>query len=319
MMKKSVLYAFITAMLTAVSCTNDIPANVTGDTSENTSEDTSEDTSEGTSGSGSGDLSGNSGKISIAASVASQTRTPQLGSDGSGSFEKGDKMTLCITGGAAPVVTDYAYEVDFLQWPDFGLSEDVSQVTFSACYPTQKVEQDGTFEFNSFNSSYDDLLLAAAQPVEVGTSEAVSLTFRHALHRLNWEIQPGKGYTEDDLSQLSCIFSAKTTCVVDAVKGSVKEVKDEQGSLTVTGAKASFYLVPQATDGISFTLTLGGETKHFTLDALFKQSGNPQVALESGKSCTLTLKVGRDGITVSGGSIGAWEDQATADGEVVIG
>lgn len=315
MMKKSVLYAFITAMLTSVSCTNDIPANVTGDTSENTSEDTSE----GTSGSGSGDLSGNSGKISIVASVASQTRTPQLGSDGSGSFEKGDKMTLCITGGAAPVVTDYAYEVDFLQWPDFGLSEDVSQVTFSACYPTQKVEQDGTFEFNSFNSSYDDLLLAAAQPVEVGTSEAVSLTFRHALHRLNLEIQPGKGYTEDDLSQLSCIFSAKTTCVVDAVKGSVKEVKDEQGSLTVTGAKASFYLVPQATDGISFTLTLGGETKHFTLDALFKQSGNPQTALESGKSCTLTLKVGRDGITVSGGSIGAWEDQATADGEVVIG
>lgn len=309
------LYAFITAMLTAVSCTNDIPANVTGDTSGNTSEDTSE----GTSGSGSGDLSGNSGKISIAASVASQTRTPQLGSDGSGSFEKGDKMTLCITGGAAPVVTDYAYEVDFLQWPDFGLSEDVSQVTFSACYPTQKVEQDGAFEFNSFNSSYDDLLLAAAQPVEVGTSEAVSLTFRHALHRLNLEIQPGKGYTEDDLSQLSCIFSAKTTCVVDAVKGSVKEVKDEQGSLTVTGAKASFYLVPQATDGISFTLTLGGETKHFTLDALFKQSGNPQAALESGKSCTLTLKVGRDGITVSGGSIGAWEDQAIADGEVVIG
>lgn len=315
MMKKSVLYAFITAMLTAVSCTNDIPANVTGDTSGNTSEDTSE----GTSGSGSGDLSGNSGKISIVASVASQMRTPQLGSDGSGSFEKGDKMTLCITGGAAPVVTDYAYEMDFLQWPDFGLSEDVSQVTFSARYPTQKVEQDGTFEFNSFKSSYDDLLLAAAQPVEVGTSEAVSLTFRHALHRLNLEIQPGKGYTEDDLSQLSCIFSAKTTCVVDAVKGSVKEVKDEQGSLTVTAAKASFYLVPQATDGISFTLTLGGETKHFTLDALFKQSGNSQTALESGKSCTLTLKVGRDGITVSGGSIGAWEDQATADGEVVIG
>lgn len=78
--------------------------------------------------------------------------------------------------------------------------------------------------------------------------------------------------------------------MIDAVKGSVKEVKDEQGSLTATGAKASFYLVPQATDGISFTLTLGGETKHFTLDALFKQSGNPQAALESGKSCTLTLK-----------------------------
>ena len=108
MMKKSVLYAFIAAMLTAVSCTNDIPANVNGDTSGNTSEDTS--------GSGSGDLSG---KISIVASIASQTRAPQLGSDGSGSFQKGDKMTLCVTGGAAPVVTDYAYELDFLKWPDF--------------------------------------------------------------------------------------------------------------------------------------------------------------------------------------------------------
>ena len=177
MMKKSVLYAFIAAMLTAVSCTNDIPANVNGDTSGNTSEDTS--------GSGSGDLSGNSGKISIVASIASQTRAPQLGSDGSGSFQKGDKMTLCVTGGAAPVVTDYAYELDFLKWPDFGLSEEVSQVTFSACYPTQKVEKDGTFEFNSFKAPYGDLLIATAQPVEVGTSETVALTFCHALHRLN--------------------------------------------------------------------------------------------------------------------------------------
>lgn len=311
MMKKSVLYAFITAMLTAVSCTNDIPANVNGDTSGNTSEDTS--------GSGSGDLSGNSGKISIVASIASQTRTPQLGSDGSGSFEKGDKMTLCVAEGSTYAATDCAYEVDFLKWPDFGFSDEVSQVTFSAFYPTQQVEQDGTFEFNSFKAPYGDLLIATAQPVEVGTSETVALTFCHALHRLNLEFVPGNGYTEEDLTLLSCTFSAKTTCVIDAVKGSVKEVKDEQGSLTVTGAKASFYLVPQATDGISFTLTLGGETKHFTLDALFKQSGNPQTALESGKSYTLTLKVGRDGITVSGGSIGAWEDQATADGEVVIG
>lgn len=124
MMKKSVLYAFITAMLTAVSCTNDIPANVNGDTSGNTSEDTS--------GSGSGDLSGNSGKISIVASIASQTRTPQLGSDGSGSFEKGDKMTLCVAEGSTYAATDYAYEVDFLKWPDFGFSDEVSQVTFSA-------------------------------------------------------------------------------------------------------------------------------------------------------------------------------------------
>ena len=134
------LYAFIAAMLTAVSCTNDIPANVNGDTSGNTSEDTS--------GSGSGDLSGNSGKISIVASIASQTRAPQLGSDGSGSFQKGDKMTLCVTGGAAPVVTDYAYELDFLKWPDFWtFRRGITSHFFSLLSHTKKWRRMALFEF----------------------------------------------------------------------------------------------------------------------------------------------------------------------------
>ncbi len=130
MMKKSVLYAFITAMLTAVSCTNDIPANVTGDTSGNTSEDTS--------GSGSGDLSGNSGKISIVASIASQTRTPQLGSDGSGSFQKGDKMTLCVTGGAAPVVTDYALRWIFFNGLILDFQKRYHKLLFQLVIPHRK-------------------------------------------------------------------------------------------------------------------------------------------------------------------------------------
>ena len=130
MMKKSVLYAFITAMLTAVSCTNDIPANVNGDTSGNTSEDTS--------GSGSGDLSGNSGKISIVASIASQTRTPQLGSDGSGSFQKGDKMTLCVTGGAAPVVTDYALRWIFFNGLILDFQKRYHKLLFQLVIPHRK-------------------------------------------------------------------------------------------------------------------------------------------------------------------------------------
>ena len=56
-----------------------------------------------------------------------------------------------------------------------------------------------------------------------------------------------------------------------------------------------------------------------TLKQLPEKLGTPQDDLEGGKKCTITLSIGRDGITVSGGSISGWEDQVTADGEVTIG
>lgn len=298
-MKKNMFYVLVSAALTTMSCTNDIPS-VNSD-----------------------EISGNQvskpGVITILANVASESRVPQLNADGSGKFVKGDVMTLCVAKEGTRIVKDYAYDTDFLKWSDLNLSNDISQVTFSACYPQQKLAQDGTFEFNSQEALYKDLLLSPAQTVDVGTSQPISLTFNHVLHRLDLTFTPGYGYSEDDFSLFSLSLQGKTTCLIDAVNGCIKEVKNEIGKYTSTERNSSFYLVPQATEGISLQITVAGETKQLSLDALFKQFGKPQTELQGGKRCTLTLKVGRDGITVTGGSIGAWENQATADGEVVIG
>lgn len=86
-----------------------------------------------------------------------------------------------------------------------------------------------------------------------------------------------------------------------------------------TGNVASFYLAPQATDAISLTIGIQNESKKITLDNLLQQLGSQQTELQGGKRCSLTLKVGREGITIEGATIGAWGDQVTADGEVVIG
>lgn len=80
-----------------------------------------------------------------------------------------------------------------------------------------------------------------------------------------------------------------------------------------------FYLVPQATDVISLTIGIQNESKKIALDNLFQQLGSQQTELQGGKRCSLTLKVGREGITIEGATIGAWGDQVTANDEIVIG
>lgn len=258
--------------------------------------------------------------ITIVASVSSQSRAPQLNPDGSGSFEKGDMMTLCIAETESDNVSmDYAYQKDVVTWGELNLLESASQVKIAACYPKQTVGQDGTFTFDVLTASEKDLLLAPAQAVQVGTANAVNLNFGHALHRLDLTFTPGNGYSAEDLQNLSCALTAKTQCVVDAFKGEIKEVKTGNGKNTVTGSTASFYVIPQATSGITLDIAVGGQNKTLALNDLLQQLNKPQEELKGGAKCEITLKVGRDGIVVEGGSIGAWEDQVTVEGDLTIG
>lgn len=290
-MKKNYLYVLLAASLTATSCSNELPENVPA----------------------------SDGVIHIEANVSPQTRSPQLDSDGSGTFAKGDALSIFVAGNGTTVTANYAYASDLLTWSQLGLPEDVKQVTFAACYPQPTTVKDGTFEFNTLTAPEKDLLLAPAQPVSVGTAETVRLTFGHALHNLNLNFVPGNGYTDSDIRSLTLACQAKTTCVVDAAQGTIQKVNEETGDYQATGNTASFYLVPQATDAISLTIGIQNESKKITLDNLLQQLGSQQTELQGGKRCSLTLKVGREGITIEGATIGAWGDQVTADGEVVIG
>lgn len=103
------------------------------------------------------------------------------------------------------------------------------------------------------------------------------------------------------------------------MKGEISKVKDDKGDYTSAGTSASFFLVPQATADITLHINMNGEEQTMTLKQLLEKLGTPQDDLEGGKKCTITLSIGRDGITVSGGSISGWEDQVTVDGEVTIG
>lgn len=290
-MRKNYLYVLLAASLTATSCSNELPENVPA----------------------------SDGVIHIEANVSPQTRSPQLDSDGSGTFAKGDGLSIFVAGNGTTVTANYAYASDLLTWSQLGFPEDVKQVTFAACYPQPTTVKDGTFEFNTLTAPEKDLLLAPAQPVSVGTAETVRLTFGHALHNLNLNFVPGNGYTDSDIRSLTLACQAKTTCVVDAAQGTIQKVNEETGDYQATGNTASFYLAPQATDAISLTIGIQNESKKITLDNLLQQLGSQQTELQGGKRCSLTLKVGREGITIEGATIGAWGDQVTADGEIVIG
>ncbi|CCZ48147.1 putative uncharacterized protein [Bacteroides sp. CAG:661] len=290
-MKKNYLYVLLAASLTAASCSNELPENAPA----------------------------SDGVIHIEANVSPQTRSPQLDSNGSGTFAKGDGLSIFVAGNGTTVTANYAYASDLLTWSQLGFPEDVKQVTFAACYPQPTTVKDGTFEFNTLTAPEKDLLLAPAQPVSVGTAETVRLTFGHALHNLNLNFVPGNGYTDSDIRSLTLVCQAKTTCVVDAAQGTILKVNEETGDYQATGNTASFYLAPQATDAISLTIGIQNESKKITLDNLLQQLGSQQTELQGGKRCSLTLKVGREGITIEGATIGAWGDQVTADGEIVIG
>lgn len=258
--------------------------------------------------------------IHIVASIASQARAPQLANDGSGSFSQGDKMSLFLTeDDANNQSVDYEYGSGILTWGSLGLADSNAKITLAACYPQQDRIQNGEFEFNTLTASEVPAVTDCAGASSRSLSEAVYLNFSHALHRLDLTFTPGESYTSEDLESLSISLNAKTTCVVDGLQGKIKGVKSETGTYTANNTKASFYLVPQSTAGITLKISIGNDTKSLTLDKLLEQLGSAQPELNGSKRCTLTLKVSREGITVEGGSINAWGNQVTADGEVIIG
>lgn len=257
--------------------------------------------------------------IEIVTNVAPQTRVPNLGQDGSGNFVQGDVLSVFVSGNMNTIHTTYTLGTTSMTWSGLKLAGDVSEVTFSACYPQQELGSDGTFEFNTYSAEYKDLLLSEAQKVTVGTPKPVNLSFNHAMHLLNVNFTSDGYYSAEELKTLVTTCKAKASCVVDAASGRIKETKPGVESFIAEGAAAAFYLVPQSTSDVILSVKINQLTKEYSLKTLLEDLGTPQETLQGGKKITLTLKLCKDKIIVESGSIGAWGDQATVDGEVVIG
>lgn len=257
--------------------------------------------------------------IEIVTNVAPLSRVPDLGEDGSGNFVKDDVLSIFVAGKMNTVHTTYTLGTTSLSWSGLKLPGDISEVTFSACYPQQKLNGDGTFEFNTSTAEYKDLLLAEAQKVTVRTPNPVKLSFNHAMHLLKINFTSDGYYNAEELKTLVTTCKAKAACVVDAAAGSIKNTKAEMASFVSEGTTASFYLVPQPTADVTVSVKINQQTKEYSLNALLEELKMPQETLLGGKKITLTLKLCKDKIAVESGTIGSWGNQATVDGEVVIG
>ncbi|MEJ8763911.1 fimbrillin family protein [Phocaeicola sp. HCN-40430] len=290
-MNKNLLFTLVALVFSTVSCKNESPDNPTNDNT-----------------------------INIVASIAPLSRAPQLGNDGSGSFTKGDMMSLFITKeNDQKLSVDYSYGVDNTSWGELGLTEETKKISLSAVYPQQKKHQEGIFEFNTLTADEKDLLLADPQELISGSDHTVYLTFRHAMHKINFKFTCGNGVTEDDIQSLSFVLNAKTSCMIDAAEAVIKELKSDKGDYESTGDKATFYLVPQPTSDITLNITVGGKSEQIALDKLLQQLDTPHAELKGGQCTSLTLKINSNSITIESGTIGGWVNQDTIDGEVTIG
>lgn len=261
-----------------------------------------------------------SSTINLKTSVAPLTRAPHLNADGSGNFNSGDVMSVFVSAnGQRTVQANYTQGESFITWDDLAMQAGTREVSFASCYPQMEISDEGTFEFNTHTAEYKDLLLSKAQTVTVGTISPIVLTFDHALHLLNLTFTSDGSYTSEDLDKLSVTCRAQSTCVVNAASGTISEIKTSVADYVSEGPQATFYLVPQPTENITLTIHINQVNKEYSLAELLEQLGKPQTALQEGKRCNIALTIGKDGITLQGGSIGSWGDQVTADGDITIG
>jgi len=83
-MRKNYFYALMAVALALTACSKDVPEK---------------------------DKLPSGNTITILANVAPQSRAPQLATDGSGNFSKGDVLSLFVGGnGISTVATDFAYD-----------------------------------------------------------------------------------------------------------------------------------------------------------------------------------------------------------------
>lgn len=221
----------------------------------------------------------------------------------------GDTFTLAAYDGAEGFTSmDYTLGATALYWEDLTFAAEGGTMHFAACYPKQSLT-DGGFDFTVGQDAASDLLWASKAGVSVGTKQAVDLTFRHALHRL--EVRFTIEDPTVDASQIETRCTALSACRVD-----LKEMRLMQGdtrqTYTAQGEKVGFQLLPQLTDAVTLEVKAGDMTQSWKLS----ETDFPAPELEGGKQATVHLTIKDGQITLSGMTIAGWGDQGTVEDEI---
>lgn len=252
-------------------------------------------------------------KIGIRTTIVdrSEMRSPSLDSNGSGSFADGDHFSLLVSDGAEGLLDfDYESGVTQLYWKDVRFASSPEKVHFAACYPKRDLSG-RQFTFDLVTEADKDLLLARTADVPVGTSSPVSLTFRHAMHRL---VVTFTDESDVNTESIQTVCTARSACTVDLLDGTLKADEGRKGSFSARGKSVSFLLVPQKISDVEFELRFDDQTCR----ALLSDYAGSHDELLGGMQLhvELTLRNGR--VEIGKTVIEGWGDQGTIDGEIIL-
>ena len=289
---KFILYAAVAILPAAVSCDRSVLPGGDGGSDEVT------------------------GKIDIRTAVGPIVKAPQLGEDGSGNFIDGDVFSLTVSGDRFEVIRDYTVGGTELFWSDLGLPENPGTVRFAGCYPAQEAASGDGCRLEVLANGETDLLLAKAVDVEYPAA-TVDLKFGHAFHKLAVKYVSDGTFSDSDLSQVTTVVNAMSSCTVDLRNGEVESGSAARPAryMEKKGNSVSYMLIPQKKDDVTVEVSFQGMKKTFTLPDT-TGDGQALSLLEGGKMLTVQLEISSDGIRMDGVQIVGWESQGTVNGGI---
>ena len=147
---------------------------------------------------------------------------------------------------------------------------------------------------------------------------AVTLAFRHALHKLAVEYVSDE-LTDEQLERISTSVKAMSSCSVDQTKGTILE--NSASGLSEVGTRqgrlVSCLIIPQGKDNITLDVSLDGTVQSLGIPD-YTQDGSPVSMLEGGKCLTVRVKVSSGKISMDGVQIEGWGQQGTVEGEIEL-
>ena len=258
--------------------------------------------------------------ITIEASIGNMTRATTTGN--SATFDAGDGVTLYAwTGSATAVPADRVVNgvvntlgtdgkwtpATQMLWADM-----VTPHYFLGIYPARTVSDFTADPYTLDPADYEasDLLVARQLSGLIATQNPVSLTFDHAMAKLNVNMNFRNQWSETP-AIASCVATAASTATVDYLAQTVTAGTQATASLPAVAAQTGYeatyssIMVPQ-TGFRTVTITIDGQPFTYTHDA--------DIPLEAGKYTTLNLIVGRNKIELGEVSINDWTEGTTIDG-----
>ena len=252
-------------------------------------------------------------KINLSTSIINTeiAKSPVLDEEGKGNFSNGDIFSLVVANADNKYNSfDFTVGTTQLYWKDIDIAASNGKVNFSACYPKQNITE-GKFSFNLSTSEEKDLLLATAKDVTVESENPVSLSFRHAMHRLKIKFNAESGI---DTKEIQTKCTAKSTCSVNMMDCSIDATNASSADFTGSGEEVEFIIIPQKASDVTLEITVGKTVKTFTVNSI-----KPEInELEGGKQLYIELSVKEGKIEIDDATIKGWESQGTAIGEIII-